>query len=176
MAWPERGVARGQRPWMHDCAGVKSILKRVVHNCDFCFTQRLPGGRTAAKPYGKSKTSKVTFELPPIFVEDESNLDDTIFQIPTITGDPLDGRDKRGLNPKRHGRRRKNLKIACEFLIGDEPPIPLEGLVDTGAELNLVRAGLIPKHCLRPSEIPFKLTGADGSRVQRGTYHTVGQL
>ena len=43
-----------------------------------------------------------------------------------------------------------------------------EIIIDTGAEVNLIREGLVPKHLLSPAEKTFLFLTADGTRKRGG--------
>lgn len=46
-------------------------------------------------------------------------------------------------------------------------------LVDTGAEINLIRPGLFPHSCFLPAQKPAELTTANGTRLEGGSHEIV---
>jgi len=96
--------------------------------------------------------------------------------VPTITGDPRDGRNDRGCGET--GRRGlvPHLRVKCRFQVGDEDPYRVRALIDTGAEVSLVRKGLVESQYLQPSRIPLLILGANNRRVIGGTLQVSGLL
>ena len=53
---------------------------------------------------------------------------------------------------------------------------PLRALVDTGAEVNVIRMGALPLWCIKPNEKPIKMSGADASALEGGQLGVTGEL
>ena len=53
--------------------------------------------------------------------------------------------------------------------MGDENPYRVRALIDTGAEVSLVRKGLVGEQFLHPARIPLRILGANNRRVEGGT-------
>ncbi len=56
------------------------------------------------------------------------------------------------------------------------PPVILQALVDTGAETNLIRTGLLPQGSFLPARDPLCLVTADGKRMPGGTQEVTLRL
>ena len=71
-------------------------------------------------------------------------------------------------NPKRERR----LVVQCEAELPDGSSISFEALVDTGAEINVIRPDLIPEEFTAPLDSPWKLTAANQQRIEGGIRET----
>jgi len=52
----------------------------------------------------------------------------------------------------------------------------LQALIDTGAEANLIRFGILPSHCMMESKNPIALITADGTHMRGGRREVALQL
>ena len=50
----------------------------------------------------------------------------------------------------------------------DGTKVPLDALVDTGCEVNLIRAGLVPQNYFSPSTVRIRLVNASGEALGGG--------
>ena len=61
------------------------------------------------------------------------------------------------------------LVVKLDLVLPEGSTLPgVEILIDTGAEVNLIREGLVPKHLLSPAEKTFRFLTADGTRMRGG--------
>ena len=70
-----------------------------------------------------------------------------------ITGDEEKGGDFSGIH------RHKRLSLRAILRGSDGKDVPVEALVDTGSEVNLVRRGLIANECFQQSRPDLRLVG-----------------
>lgn len=68
------------------------------------------------------------------------------------------------------------IRLAFVFLHAGWEPIEVRALIDTGAEVSLVRQGLFPPSFFKISPVPLKILGANEHRVGGGTLETFGHL
>ena len=61
------------------------------------------------------------------------------------------------------------LLVKLDLVLPEGSTLPgVEILIDTGAEVNFIREGLVPKHVLSPAEKTFRFLTADGTRMRGG--------
>ena len=59
--------------------------------------------------------------------------------------------------------------VKLDLILLEGSTLPgVEILIDTWAEVNLIREGLVPKHLLSPAEKTFRFLKADGTRMRGG--------
>ena len=59
------------------------------------------------------------------------------------------------------------LVVKLDLILPEGSTLPgVEILIDTRAEVNLIREGLVPKHLLSPAEKTFRFLTADGTRMR----------
>ena len=63
---------------------------------------------------------------------------------------------------------RTSLILRMWVVQGDGSKVPLDALVDTGCEVNLIRAGLVPPENFTPSQVRIRLVTANGSSLGGG--------
>jgi len=76
----------------------------------------------------------------------------------------------------RRASRRKHLRIDCLLRIGESEPVQIRALVDTGAEVSLIRQGVLPRNFFYTSANPIRIVGPDDQRVQGGVLEVAGQI
>ena len=83
---------------------------------------------------------------------------------PNVTGQarssPLNSKSKRGELPL-------TLKIRMDIMVEDHI-FPVRALVDTGAEVNIIRRGVIPDNFLQKDSHPLTLRGANETKLKGG--------
>ena len=77
--------------------------------------------------------------------------------------------------PTQMGKLETYLRVPVNILDanGDKE---LYALVDTGAEVNLIRTGILPSERFQPSERPLRLVMANNQRLSGGTTETIARL
>ena len=65
---------------------------------------------------------------------------------------------------------RTRLVVSATVEAPGQGPIPLKVLVDTGAEVNLIRRGLLPDRCFRATNKPIRFVAANRTTVPGGRY------
>jgi len=66
------------------------------------------------------------------------------------------------------GARERRLLIDCRAELGERVYVLLKLLIDTGAEVNVIRKGLIPEKLLIDLDEPWRLTTANQQRLEGG--------
>ena len=77
---------------------------------------------------------------------------------------------------KEHKDGKRQLLLDVRARGSDGRKLVLRVLVDTGAEANLVRKGLVTPELLKPAKTPLTLVTADGSRMEGGSREVTLQL
>ena len=72
-------------------------------------------------------------------------------------------------------RNTPTLIIHVLFRVGGET-YNLKALIDTGAEVCVIRKGILADHCLERSQVPIMLSGADATSFKGGKYGSQGML
>ena len=62
------------------------------------------------------------------------------------------------------------------FRVGEDEQVKVRALIDTGAEISLIREGILPPNCFRPSPNPIRILGPDDQKVQGGFLEVSGQI
>ena len=75
---------------------------------------------------------------------------------------------------KPHSRRSLRIDFRCTF--GNGETKVLSALIDSGAEVSLVKRSLVPSECLVPSSSSLVLLAANGSQVEGGTLEVEMQM
>ncbi|EPS62093.1 hypothetical protein M569_12700, partial [Genlisea aurea] len=74
----------------------------------------------------------------------------------------------------REGGNEKQLRVVIRLTAEDREVVPpCTALIDTGAEVCLVKRGLIPPELFRPARQPLRLVGADGNTLPGGDKEVV---
>ena len=76
--------------------------------------------------------------------------------------------------PPSNNERRLTIQGHVEY--GEGEPAPVQFLVDTGAELCIIRRGIIPERFLERLEKPWKLTAANQQRLVGGEFQATVSL
>ena len=79
------------------------------------------------------------------------------------------------LHALRHVGRKRQLHLKVRALCGEVEKV-FDVLVDTGAQVSLVRAGLLPPECLTDSRKPVRLKVANGQYMVGGHWAAVREL
>ena len=82
--------------------------------------------------------------------------------------DLLERPDILSLHAVRRVGRKRQLHLKIRSLCGEVEGV-LNVLVDTGAQVSLVKAGLLPQECLTASRRPVRLKSANGQYMDGGT-------
>ena len=67
-------------------------------------------------------------------------------------------------------RKGKHKQLLVKLIVTGEDvkETPIEVLVDTGAQINLIKKGIIPNYAFRPAKKPFTLMAANGGLLPGG--------
>ena len=97
------------------------------------------------------------------------NRPQKIARVPTIARRATDGFNMDGLSPSNRRPKHSQLRVGFTFIHTSGESFEAKALIDTGAEVSLVRQGLLPPSLFKISEIPLKIMGANEQRVRGGT-------
>ena len=103
---------------------------------------------------------------------DESSPELDIARLPTLKGSESSSEQD---NSKR-ALKRKHLRVDCMFRVGENEPVRIRALIDTGAEVSLIRQGILPPTYFYVSPSPIRIIGPDDQRVQGGVMELSGQI
>ena len=83
-------------------------------------------------------------------------------RLPTLKGqNPSEPRDSQS----NRAAKKKHLRIDCLLRVGDFEPVQVRALVDTGAEISLIRQGILPSNWFYRSANPIRIVGPDDRQV-----------
>ena len=90
-----------------------------------------------------------------------------VFSCPSISGEQFDlkGRDSKWAEHTPHGN--LSLHVLIDLYVGEQKFV-LNALVDTGAEINVIKKGLIPSELTHPNHRPITMTAADAAPLSGG--------
>ena len=116
-----------------------------------------------------------TESLPQPSVQGEAERDPTVVRVPMTLATADNGEPKRLSGAHSANVKNVRLEIQCAIhtLAG---VVSSRAFVDTGAEVNLVRRGLLGEGVFVPSEVPLQILAANQTTLEGGNRETTAVL
>ena len=86
------------------------------------------------------------------------------------------GEEKRLMGAHANIVKHTRLEVACRVSGPAGTPVDLQIFVDTGAEVNLIRRGLLSEECFTAAEIPLNILAANQMPIGGGSRETTAVL
>jgi len=186
----QRDPPQGKRPWrpsqrvpIPPSPCLHGIGERLgEENSTFCDGE---GAHSKSQDYRQGAESQEgegshTFARDPKGQHSEDSNgtapSEKIAHVPTVTRKANDGLSLDGLNPSLHRPKYSQLRVGFSFVGTSGEVVEVTALIDTGAEISLVRPGILPESLFTKSSVPLKILGANDQRVGGGTLEIFGHL